>query len=130
MIALLTDPWFEAEFTTKTTKLGHWGTHDLQQADGLFLWCPCGYADPRYHVEGGGRPHGLIISFSNPRGVPMAPADAGSRSRTGGPSRWTIVSGTGYSDLTLDPSVDAGPEGKSCWHGFIVKGEVRNIKEK
>lgn len=34
--------------------------------------------------------------------------------------RWK-VSGTGYDDLTVSPSVDAGPD---CWHGFITNGEI------
>lgn len=124
MIAKLTDPWFEAQFTTETTAQGHRYIDTLQGADGIFFWCPCGYGKPEFPLEGG-RPHGVLVHFANPRGVPVAPANAGSRNRSGAPSRWT-VSGTGYADLTLTPSVDVGgAEGtQSCWHGFITNGEV------
>ena len=135
MIGPLVDPWFAAEFLTETTKKGHRRIDTLQNADGLFLWCPCGFADPKFRTPNGGRPHGVIVSFANPRGVPPAPSNAGSRGRDGKPTRWTIVSGTGLSDLTLSPSVDVGSEEvdpvtkkkvkTSCWHGFITQGEVR-----
>jgi hypothetical protein len=135
MIGRLDDPWFDASFLTDTTAKGHRRIDTLQNADGLFLWCPCGFNDPQFRAPNQGRPHGIIVSFANPRGVPPAPVDAGSRSRDGKPSRWTIVSGTGLWDLTLSPSVDVGdktinPVTKkqvvtSCWHGFIQKGEVK-----
>jgi len=121
MIARLTDPWFEAEFLANTTATGHRSQDSIDGADGVFFWCPCGYGKPEYPIEGG-RPHGVIVSFANPRGCSPAPPDAGSRSRTGGPSRWTM-SGTGLNDLTLSPSVDVGTP--SCWHGWIQNGEVR-----
>ena len=34
--------------------------------------------------------------------------------------RWAAT-GTGYDDLTLTPSINAG---SNCWHGFITNGEV------
>lgn len=39
------------------------------------------------------------------------------------------VSGTGYADLTLHPSVllVAGHEGDCHWHGFITNGESRTV---
>jgi hypothetical protein len=123
LIARLDDPWFEAEFQKNTTAKGHEGTDSLEGADGIFLWCPCGYGKPGFPLDGA-RPHGLIVSFANPRGCPPAPPDAGSRSAGGGPSRWTIVSGTGLSDLTLSPSVDVGSKTSKCWHGFIQNGIV------
>lgn len=115
MIARLDDPYFEAEFLTETTARGHRRIDTLDGADGISFWCPCGYAK---HPE---VTHRVIVSFANPRGVPVAPPDAGSRSRTGGPSRWT-VSGSGLHDLTLTPSVAVGtPE---CWHGYVTRGEI------
>lgn len=121
MIAKLTDPWLEARFTTKTDETGHDTTDELDGADGLILWCPCGYGKPEFPL-GGARPHAVIVSFANPRNAPVAPPKAGSQSRHGGPSRWTIDSGTGLSDLTLSPSVAVGtPE---CWHGYIRDGVV------
>jgi Family of unknown function (DUF6527) len=121
MIARLTDPWFAARFVTETTALGHRYTDSLDGADGVCFWCPCGYGRPEFPLDGA-RPHAVIASFANPRGAPAAPPDAGSHSRDGKPSRWTM-SGTGLADLTLSPSVDVGTP--SCWHGWIVNGEVR-----
>jgi Family of unknown function (DUF6527) len=121
LIARLTDPWFDAQFLKNTTARGHEESDALEGADGVFFWCPCGYGKPEFPLDGA-RPHGVIVSFANPRGCAPAPADAGSRSRNGGPSRWTM-SGTGLADLTLTPSVDVGTP--SCWHGFITNGEVR-----
>lgn len=34
--------------------------------------------------------------------------------------RWG-ASGTGYHDLSISPSIDAGP---SCWHGFVTNGQI------
>lgn len=121
MIAKLTDPWFDAKFMTETTAKGHRYCDTLDGADGLWLWCPCGYGKPEYPLEGA-RPHGVIVSFANPRGCTPAPAEAGSRSRAGGPSRWTIARGSRLADLTLTPSVDIG--NPSCWHGYLTNGEV------
>ena len=123
MIAKLSDPWFEARFTTKTTNTGHRYIDTLDGADGIWLWCPCGYGKPEFPLDGG-RPHAIIVSFANPINAPVAPPDSGSQSRpdpvTGlcHPTRWTI-SGTGLDDLTLSPSVDV-----ICWHGYITNGEI------
>lgn len=117
----LSDPWFDAKFLKDTTSKGMTYTDDLVGADGLFLWCPCGYGKPEFPLEGG-RPHGIYVHFSNPRGCSPAPADAGSQSRNGGPSRWVIDSGSGIADLTLSPSIAIGT--LECWHGYIKAGEV------
>ena len=117
---LLTDPWFEAKFMKNTPARGWEETDQLDGADGVWFWCPCGYGKPEYPLDGP-RPHGVIVSFSNPRGCAPAPADAGSQSRNGGPSRWQM-SGTSLADLTLLPSVDVGTP--SCWHGWVQGGVV------
>lgn len=117
----LTDPWFEAHFIAGTTARGHHGIDTLDGADGLQLWCPCGYGKPEYPLDGA-RPHAILVSFTNPRGCAPAPPEAGSQSRDGGPSRWEIVGGAGLDDLTLKPSIDVGTP--SCWHGHITNGEV------
>jgi hypothetical protein len=115
----LTDPWFDATFLKGTTAKGHQDTDTLEGADGIFFWCPCGYGKPEFPLDGS-RPHGVIVSFANPRGCPAA-VEGGSRSRDGGPSRWTM-SGSGLNDLTLSPSIAVGtPE---CWHGWIQNGEI------
>jgi hypothetical protein len=116
----LDDPWFEAQFIKNTTRAGLTFTDQLDGADGVWFWCPCGYGKPEYPLDGG-RPHAVMVSFSNPRGCGQAPDDAGSQSRNGGPSRW-MMSGTGVADLTLSPSVDVGTP--SCWHGFVQDGVV------
>ena len=111
MIAKLTDPWFEARFMAGTTARGHHYVDTLDGADGVLLWCPCGYGKAEFPIDGG-RPHAVMVSFANPRGCGPAPADAGSQSRNGGPSRWTMI-GTGLHDLTLSPSVAVGPACKA-----------------
>lgn len=81
----------------------------LAEAQGLRAKCPvC-------------RNHGFAVSFAG-RGVLD---HHGSHDRDGRPSRWQ-VSGAGYHDLTLSPSVDlTGPVRPNCWHGFITNGEIR-----
>jgi hypothetical protein len=36
---------------------------------------------------------------------------------------WTVAGGSGFSDLSLTPSVDAS--GSGHWHGHITDGEIR-----
>ena len=35
---------------------------------------------------------------------------------------WTVVSGGGFPDLSLSPSIDASSAGH--WHGYITAGEI------
>ena len=111
----LADPYFDAQFTRGTTAQGWTHCDELEGSDGLIFNCPCGIDNP-------GGAHKVIVSFANPRGCAPAPSNAGSQSRHGGPSRWTMR-GTGVVDLTVAPSVDVGTP--SCWHGFIEAGVVR-----
>lgn len=138
----LTHPWFEAGFygyiTPTGYRLAHEGDRPLafSEAQGLFLWCPCGYGAldsggvERYPLEltaNKGRPHGLLVPFANPPSGVDAPASHGPRGRDGASRpRWT-VSGSGLHDLTLAPSiaVGGGESGPECWHGFIENGVVR-----
>jgi hypothetical protein len=131
----LTDPWFEAEFYGNVLPGirpgGEGGEFTMQGpqiegAQGLFLWCPCGFGDPRYRTPDGGKPHGLIVPFANPRNAPPVPPDHGPKSATtpdGPRPRWQM-SGAGLADLTLSPSVAVGHD-PQCWHGWIQNGEVR-----
>lgn len=124
MIALLTDPWFDAEFYGKATEDGGHTTQgsSIEGAQGLFLWCPCGYGKPEYPMEGG-RPHGVLVPFNNPRNAPPLPANHGPQSRHNPEvrPRW-VMGGTGLHDLTCTPSIAVGwPE---CWHGWIKQGIV------
>lgn len=113
----LTDPWFEAEFYGNASAHTHHRQGDnIEGAQGILLFCPCGY--------GTDRAHGLMIPFANPRNAPLPPRDHGpcTRNNSDEHPRWTM-SGSGLHDLTLTPSVDVGND--SCWHGFITNGEVR-----
>jgi len=121
----LDEPWFEAEFVARSSVTGHYCQGPrIDGADGLFLWCPCGYGKPEYALEAG-RPHGVLVSFANPRNAPPVPANAGTRDRSGKPSRWTMT-GTGLSDLTLSPSIDLTMpnDNHRCWHGWIRNGII------
>lgn len=68
----------------------------LADAQGIRFRCPCGAG------------HALVVWFDG-RGVPADEIPT---------PRWQ-VSGSGYADLTLSPSLDAG-----CWHGFVRSGDV------
>lgn len=132
--AMLTNPWFEANFIADCSADGSFRHNvSFNQSQGLFLWCPCGFevfdkfGNEKFPLDlsqNKGRPHGVIIPFHNPPcGVPV-PENFGPFSRSGkSRPRWT-VQGSGISDLTLDPSIAVGdPE---CWHGFIRLGIVKN----
>lgn len=79
----------------------------LAEAEGIVFDCPV--------CENG---HGVGVTFGG-RGVPD---DLGS---TNGerPTRWQ-VSGTGFEDLTLSPSIDLTKRATCTWHGWIRNGEV------
>lgn len=81
----------------------------LAEAQGIALRCPrCGN-------------HRLAVAFDGRGVLPHH----GSHSSDGKPSRWA-VSGTGFADLTLHPSVDLTRGGNpNCWHGWIQNGKVK-----
>lgn len=84
----------------------HWRRADLTitTAQGVLFECPlCG--------------HHSILAWFRGRGVPD---DA-----EPGPGRWT-PSGTGFSDLTLDPSINlhVKPDSACKWHGWVRNGDV------
>ena len=89
----------------------------LAEAQGIKCLCPSCFL----RNNGAVGTHWLEISFSG-RGVKD---HQGSRNREGGPSRWD-VSGTGYQNLSMRPSVLIDPALPGCpgWHGFITNGEV------
>jgi Family of unknown function (DUF6527) len=122
--------WFDAKLIGHVSaELSYRFSHEdgtllnLPEAQGLTLWCPCGFGKPEFPTDGG-RPHLCMIVFANPpRGV-LPPATFGpvSRDPKKPRPRWHF-SGTGISDMTLSPSVAVGdPE---CWHGYIQNGIVR-----
>lgn len=122
MTVKLIDPWFDSEFYGDATDYSYrLQGPELDGAQGLFLWCPCGFGKPEFPLEGP-RPHAILVPFANPRSAPVAPGGHGPTSRDGSHRpRWT-VSGTGLEDLTLSPSIDVGTP--SCWHGHVRNGEV------
>lgn len=81
------------------------------EAQGIIFLCPACFAKNAGPVG----THAIEVSFNN-RGV--SPGQ-GSHNSQGQPSRWN-VSGTGYADLTLTPSILI-----DCWHGFVTNGEVK-----
>lgn len=80
------------------------------EADGLWFVCPgC------YKAKGGRRGCHSILCYK-----PEIPMEAGQ-----GPGRWPM-SGTGFDDLTLTPSIQL--LGATCqWHGFITNGEAITV---
>lgn len=77
----------------------------LATAQGILFECPlCGR-------------HSILAWFRG-RSVPDDAAP--------GPGRWT-ASGTGFSDLTLNPSInlDVKPDSACKWHGWVINGEAK-----
>jgi hypothetical protein len=64
--------------------------------------------------------HRIHVAFAN-RGVLD---HHGTRASDGRPTRWQVIGGTGFDDLTLSPSIDCTPSNPDCWHGFITAGEA------
>lgn len=123
----LTDPWFEASFYGKVTPEGvrHY-LDSIEGAQGLHLWCPCGYGKAEYPLEGG-RPHQVMVPFSNPRNAPQLPANHGPIGRDGKHPRWALdPASTEIGNVTVTPSVAVG-HNPECWHGFITGGIVREV---
>ena len=119
----LTDEWFDAKFYGRISDDGSFSyLESIEGAQGLFLWCPCGFNNPRYREPNGGRPHGVLVPFANPRNAPPVPPNHGpmNKEATHRP-RWTM-SGTGLNNLTVVPSIAV--DSPNCWHGFITNGEV------
>jgi len=85
----------------------------LAEAQGLQFGCP------KCFEKNGGMigTHLIDVTFRD-RGVSD---NLGSHNTEGAPSRWA-VSGTGYADLTIQPSVLV--QGACGWHGFITNGEI------
>lgn len=126
----LTDPWFEAHFFYDANSDGSYRMHHpdgtptlFREAQGIELWCPCGYGKPEFPLDGG-RPHLAMVPFSNPPSSVQCPPSFGpySRKDRNVHPRWTM-SGDNLETLTCQPSIAVGdPE---CWHGYITNGEVQ-----
>jgi len=86
----------------------HVHVDSLAEAQGVCFLCPACFAKNNGPVG----THACLCWFAD-RGVP---ADAEPL-----PGRWR-VSGTGYNDLTLAPSILL--QGGCNWHGFITSGNI------
>lgn len=86
----------------------------LAEAQSVEFLCPTCFAKNGGPVG----THGVIVTFAG-RG---AADHQGSQGRNGGPTRWTVT-GSGFDDLTITPSIDTTP---GCtWHGHITNGDIR-----
>lgn len=84
----------------------------LAEAQGIWFDCPlC-------------RGHSVQVGFVG------APPGTFSKNSDGQDSRWSVA-GSGYHDLTLQPSIWSDKNGATAtpprcsWHGFITDGEIR-----
>ena len=85
----------------------------LHEAQGIEFDCPkC--RDPN-------RAHRIQVAFHG-RGVLE---HHGSRNKDGKPTRWHVVGGSSFDDLSLSPSIDCTPSDPNCWHGHITAGEAK-----
>ena len=89
--------------------------NDLREATGIFFLCPVCYTKNNGPIG----THGIIVTFQDKN----VPDELGSHNKEGKPSRW-IVSGSGYNDLTLRPSIDISQGLPGEWHGYITNGDV------
>ena len=115
----LTDPWFEARFYGQITADGsHRDLPSIDGAQGLIMYCPCGYGKPSAGA------HHFMVPFANPRNAPPCPAKHGplDTSNPDGPRPRWMVQGAGLEDLSVQPSVNVGKP--SCFHGHITRGEI------
>lgn len=124
-IMRLSDPWFSAKFYGNINNDKSFQHLDsIEGAQGLWLWCPCGYGKLEFPLDGA-RPHCILVPFNNPRNAPKCPDEHGPISKnnpTGPRPRWNMI-GNDLNDLTITPSIDVG--NITCWHGFITNGEIK-----
>jgi hypothetical protein len=122
--AQLSDPWFAAKFYGQIDadrSFRH--LPSIEGAQGLFLWCPCGYGLPEFPLDGA-RPHGILVPFRNPRGAPPVPDGHGPIGRDDKTRpRWEML-GDSLENLSLSPSIAVGPAEAECWHGHITLGLI------
>ena len=97
----------------RITSAGHYADVDtLAEAQGVMFLCPKCFAKNCGNVG----THSVMVWFRD-CGVPADEVPL--------PGRWG-VSGTGYADLTITPSISLENPGKvGCqWHGFVTSGEA------
>lgn len=84
-------------------------TRTVAEVQGVSFLCPvC------FKKNGGPVGTESILCWFRGRGIPDN-ADPG-------PGRWAPVSGAGFGDLTLSPSVNVQ---NGHWHGFVTNGEIK-----
>lgn len=85
----------------------------IEDAQGLMFLCPACFA----RNDGPVGTHEVLVWFAD-RGVDPA--------HVASPRRWKVT-GTGFHDLTLSPSIDlSNARGSGCqWHGWVRDGEAR-----
>lgn len=103
--------WTDEDFHLVEDDVRYMKRVDFTDAQGIWFDCPACYTA---QLAGGRGAHGVCVSFAD-RGV--ADAD-GSHDSEGKPSRWQ-VSGTGYDDLVLSPSIYLKDCPPCNWHGFV-----------
>ena len=86
---------------------------DIHTAQGVMFLDPV-----EYQKNGGAVGTSSVLVWFRGRGVPDHAKP--------GPGRWNVT-GTGFTDLTLTPSIDLTCGGKypGRWHGWLTNGEVR-----
>ena len=84
----------------------------LIEAQGIRFLCPLLFKKNKGSVG-----TSLILVYFHGRGVPE---DQG-LNQEGKPVRWNVT-GTGYNDLTLKPSIHE--KSSNGWHGFITNGKA------
>lgn len=85
----------------------------LSDAQCIMFLCPKCFVDNNGKVG----THQVEVTFEGRGATP----EQGSHNKAGKPTRWN-VSGNGFNDLTLAPSILN--EGGCAWHGFITNGQV------
>ena len=103
------DPeWVRLTETPGTRRRG--GEVDITTAQGMIFLCPtC------FQKNGGPVGTHSVLTWFRDRGVPDHEEP--------GPGRWAVT-GTGFEDITLSPSIDISSNGDGEWHGFIQNGGV------
>lgn len=90
--------------------------NSLSEAQGIWFLCPKCFVQNKGNIG----THMVDVTFAG-RG---ALDSQGSHGNDGKPTRW-VVSGTDFSNLTLQPSVLL--EGGCAWHGFVTQGNISSV---
>jgi len=96
-----------------------WPTDDISEADGIRFTDPV-WAKDHPGVDGYDFGASVHVGFAGRK-------TWGMRDTSGKPVAWGF-SGTGYSDLTITPSIFVMPhENPPGWHGFVTRGEITTV---